>query len=336
MAHIYVVDSSTSLGLRQGQLIIRNPTLKHERSISLANVDGISIFGMAQLSTQLIRTCLSENISVGYYTDDGHYIGKTSSFSALNPDIQKRQVYLTDNTCFCLGWSRVVISAKIKNSLRLLESACNCCEEANRITCPLWRALRNLGNAASVEECIGYEGDAAKRYFFCINKLIERATFYFSGRSSHPPRDAFNSMISYGYSLLYRNIIGAIERHGLHPYFSFMHRPRYGHAALASDLIEDCRAAIVDGTVLNAINSGLVPDDGFDTNEQGAVYMNRETAHKVTDLFSESLVRKRAYFAAAGDNRRYGFQTMLDMKLNSVVSAIENEDLAHYKPFVWR
>lgn len=80
MAHIYVVDSSTSLGLRQGQLIIRNPALENERSIPLANVDGISVFGMAQLSTQLIRTCLAENISVGYYTDDGHYIGKTSSF----------------------------------------------------------------------------------------------------------------------------------------------------------------------------------------------------------------------------------------------------------------
>ena len=335
MAHIYVVDSSTSLGLRQGQLIIRNPASENERSIPLANVDGISVFGMAQLSTQLIRTCLAENISVGYYTDDGHYIGKTSSFSALNPDVQKRQVYLSDNSRFCLEWSRVVISAKIKNSLRLLEPACNRCEEANRKTCPIWRALRSLDSAASVEECIGYEGDAAKRYFSCINKLIERALFYFSGRSSHPPHDAFNSMISYGYSLLYRNIIGAIERHGLHPYFAFMHKPRYGHAALASDLIEDCRAPIVDGTVLRAINSGLVSDDGFDTSAQGAVYMNRETAHKVTDLLSESMVRKRVYFAASGDNRRYGFQTMLDMKLNSVVSAIEHGDPAYYKPFVW-
>ena len=336
MAHIYVVDSSTSLSLRQGQVVIRNPELDREREIPLANIDGISVFGMAQLSTQLIRTCLTEKISIGYYTDDGHYIGKTNSFDSLDPLRQKHQIALTDNSRFCLEWSKAIVSAKIKNSLKLLSSSCNYCDDAERSSCPLWRALENIPSAETIEVCIGYEGDAARCYFQCLNKLISNIDFRFSRRSTRPPKDPFNAMISYGYSLLYRNIVGAIERHGLHPYFGYMHKLRHGHASLASDLVEDCRAPLVDKTILELVNSGAVSLKGFSTSKEGAVYMDKATARRVTNEFSSVLVTKRAYFASSDDSRKYGFQSMLDVKLISVLAAIESEDAGLYKPFVWR
>ena len=335
MAFLYVVDSSTSLGLRQGQVVIKNPAVDHDREIPLASVDGISVFGMAQLSTQLIRTCLTEHISIGYYTDDGHYIGKTSSFDSLDPIRQKHQMMLTDNDEFCLGWSKKIVSAKIHNSLKLLTAVCNGCKEDARSKCPLHRSLHNIEHAETIEVCIGYEGDAAKRYFRCLNNLIQIAEFRFSGRSSRPPRDAFNAMLSYGYSLLYRNIVGSIERHGLHPYFGFMHRLRHGHAALASDLIEECRAPLVDKTIVDIVNAGGVSIDGFYKNSNGAVYMDKDTARRVTNELSSALVKKRTYFASADDTRRYGFQVMLDMKLMSTIEAIERKDIGYYKPFIW-
>lgn len=336
MAHIYVVDSATSLALRQGQLIIKNPELAHNREIPLASIEGISVFGMAQLSTQLIRTCLTEHIAIGYYTDEGHYIGKISSFDSLDPLRQKRQVELIDNTSFCLEWSKLVIGAKIKNCLKLLSPACNNCNDSERLSCPLWRALQNIPLADSIEVCLGYEGDAARRYFHCLNNMIVCESFKFPRRSTRPPKDPFNAMISYGYSLLYRNVVGAIERHGLHPYFGYMHKLRYGHAALASDLVEDCRAPLVDKTMLDLVNSGAIKPDGFFRREDGAVYMEKATMKLVTNELSSALVRKRACFASSNDARRYGFQSMLDVKLISVLAAIEEESAALYKPFVWR
>lgn len=336
MAHLYVVDSSTSLGFRQEQVVIKNPELDRERVIPFASIDGISVFGMAQLSTQLIRTCLSERVSIGYYTEDGHYIGRTSSFDSLDPLRQKRQIELSDDHRFCLEWSKAVIRAKINNCLKLLSSVCNACSDAEHAICPLWRAHQQIPSADSIEMCIGYEGDAARRYFRCLNKMICAEEFKFSKRSTRPPKDPFNAMISYGYSLLYRNVVGAIERHGLHPYFGYMHKLRRGHAALASDLVEDCRAPLVDKTVLDLVNSGMVAPDGFSKQENGAIYMNKETAQCLTNKLSDVVVKKRAYFAGVDDQRRYGFQSMLDIKLVSVLAAIEQGDAALYKPFVWR
>jgi CRISPR-associated protein Cas1 len=107
-------------------------------------------------------------------------------------------------------------------------------------------SLDNLHFAESVDASIGFEGNAAKEYFKCLSKAILPEEFKFRGRSTRPPKDPFNSMLSFGYSIFYRNIIGAIERHGLHPYFAFMHKSKLGHASLASDLIEDLRAPLVD------------------------------------------------------------------------------------------
>ena len=157
----------------------------------------------------------------------------------------------------------------------------------------------------------------------------------FKGRSTRPPKDPVNSMLSFGYSFLYRNIIGAVERHGLHPHFAFMHKAARGHAALASDLVEDLRAPIVDRVVMELVNSGEVVPGDFITNEQGAVYMSRGLMGRFTAALSQLVVRGEPYLSSYGDSRSYGFQAMLDRKLDSAIEAIDTGDATLYRPLLW-
>lgn len=306
-----------------------------ESFLPFSSVDGISVFGKAQLSAQLIRECIVSNVPIGYYSEDGRYFGKTSSLEHVDPFRQKRQAYLTDDTLFRLTWSQRIVHAKIRNSIALLESMSGTyCYSQGELK-GLHHSLRCLDGADSVEMVVGFEGNAAKCYFQCLTKLVCREEFVFKGRSARPPRDAFNSMLSYGYSLLLRNIVGAIERHGLHPYFGYMHKLKQGHAALASDLIEEYRAPLVDSLVLDLVNSGKVDPTGFYKNEAGSVWMTRDTAKMVADAFSERIVKGKNYFHAYGDNKSYGFQAMLDKKINSVVEAIDTRNAEIYQPFLW-
>ncbi len=75
----------------------------------------------------------------------------------------------------------------------------------------------------------------------------------FRKRIKHPPTDPVNSMMSYGYSLLFYNIYAMVRTHGLHPYIGIFHRIRDGHPALVSDIMEEFRAPVVDTTVLSLI-----------------------------------------------------------------------------------
>lgn len=298
-------------------------------------MEGVSVFGMPQLSTRLVRECIASNVPILYYSDDGHYFGGTSSFDRINPARQKRQVYLTDDEGFCIEWARRIVGAKIRNSLTLLESVRGLCELTEEDARPLHHSLDSLRYAETVDMALGFEGNAAKGYFKCLSKAILPEEFRFSGRSSRPPKDPFNSMLSFGYSIFYRNIIGAIERHGLHPYFAFMHKLKFGHAALASDLIEDLRAPLVDRTVLEFVNAGDVEPEDFEPNGAGAIYMKRDTMRRLTREFTEVIVRGQPFFSAYGDKKNYGFQVMLDKKLASVIAAIENGDPTINTPFVW-
>lgn len=115
-----------------------------------ADIEGVSVFGMAQLSTRFVRECISSNVPVCYYSDDGHYFGMTSSSLHVNPVRQKRQVHLTDDEEFCLQWARTVVDAKIRNSLALLESFDAAYSLTEEDTEGLRHSLANLQYAETV------------------------------------------------------------------------------------------------------------------------------------------------------------------------------------------
>ena len=114
-----------------------------------------------------------------------------------------------------------------------------------------------------------------------------------------------------------------------------MHKMKSGHAALASDLIEDYRAVLVDKTVLELARSGEVTASDFTVAENGAVYMSRALMERYTDLLSSALAKKSRYCQACGDGYQYGFQAALDKKICTAIAAIDAADASLYQPFIW-
>ena len=335
MAHVYLMENGTKLGFSQGQLIVKSNGDKPERRFPFCNVESVNVLGNSQLSTQLVRECLSSDVPIAYYTEDGHYCGMTSCLDHVDPHRQRRQALLTCDADFCLNWAKTAVEAKINNSLQFLASMDDVYVFSEDELGGLHHSLRYLRQASTVDEVLGFEGNAAKCYFQCYAKLLQGTEFSFNGRKTRPPKDPVNAMLSYGYSFLHRSIIGAIERHGLHPYFGFMHKMKRGHATLASDLIEDYRAFLVDRTVLELARSGEIRPDDFTVAENGAVYLPRSVMEKLTNLLSSALADRARYCQAYGDGYQYGFQAALDKKLCTVIAAIDAADPSLYQPFVW-
>ena len=135
---------------------------------------------------------------------------------------------------------------------------------------------KKLLYAKSVEQVMGYEGTAAKIYFKVLGKLIDEQ-FVFEGRSRRPPMDPFNSLISLGYSIILNELYGKIEGKGLNPYFGVMHKDREKHPTLASDLMEEWRAVLIDTTALSMLNGHeLVKEDFYTGIDQPGVFLEKE------------------------------------------------------------
>ncbi|PIX01556.1 MAG: CRISPR-associated endonuclease Cas1, partial [Hydrogenophilales bacterium CG_4_8_14_3_um_filter_62_83] len=119
-----------------------------------------------------------------------------------------------------------------------------------------------------LDELLGIEGIAARRYFQHFANLIKKdddptLSFDFMGRNRRPPKDPVNAMLSFAYAMLTREWHIALSAVGLDPYRGYYHQPRFGRPALALDMMEPFRPLVADSTVLMAINNGEVRGTDF-------------------------------------------------------------------------
>jgi CRISPR-associated protein Cas1 len=122
---------------------------------------------------------------------------------------------------------------------------------------------------------LGHEGAGARVYFAAFSKML-RHRLGFTGRQRHPAPDPVNALLSLGYTLVYHELSSLLDGLGFDPYLGFFHQPRFGHAGLASDLLEEFRAPLVDRLTLSLINRRVFADTDFYQHTSGGVYLHDE------------------------------------------------------------
>lgn len=246
---------SERLTVRQGkELLCEVPAIK---------VDQVMVFGNAQITTQAMQFCLQERIPIYLLSGQGHFYGAVDSFTTEPVLLQREQFLRADDAGFCLRTAAAMVRGKIANSrvllLRLARRRAT--EELHAAAEALGATLAQLDGAASLEQLRGYEGSAAKVYFAALAQTLDN-DWGFTQRVRQPPTDPVNAMLSYGYTLLFYNMYSLLRSRGLNPQVGFLHALRAGHPALASDMVEEFRAPVIDAVVWKlAFNRQLTPGD---------------------------------------------------------------------------
>lgn len=204
--------------------------------------------------------------------------------------------------------------------------------------CVVVRQMQNMNekvlNSKGIEQLMGYEGNAARLYFGQLGELINPA-FFFTGRTKRPPTDPFNSMISLGYSIVLNELYGKLEGKGLNPYFGIMHKDREKHPTLASDLMEEWRAVLVDSTALSMLNGNeLKSKDFYMDLENPGVYLEKEALKKYIEKLEGRFRTENRYLTYV--EYSVNFRRAMDLQVNQFVKAIETENVDEYFPIVIR
>jgi CRISP-associated protein Cas1 len=228
--------------------------------VGAREISDVVLHGHAQITTQALRLCAAEEIPVHFVTTSGAHLG---TFSGMSGGVQRRiRQYrgLTDDG-FAMALARRLVMAKVEMQLRHLLRASRKGEELRGAVQEGVDALRgSLRRAAHAEdraELMGQEGGAARAYFAGLAPLVHAEAgeeMRPRGRSRRPPEDRFNALLSFGYSLLYRDVVSAVLRVGLEPAFGVLHQPRSAAFPLALDLMELFRVPVVDMAVMGAVN----------------------------------------------------------------------------------
>lgn len=334
MSYLYVCEQGAAISFAENrfQVKYKNGML---RSIPAEVLEVIEVFGKIQISTQCMEECLKRGINVIYYSTNGAYYGRLISTSHVNVARQRKQAKLGENESFKLSFAKKIIDAKIKNQIVILRRyARTGGKDISRAVNEMQYMHWKLMDARQIDAVMGHEGYAAKIYFETLGKLIDPG-FAFNGRTRRPPRDPFNSLISLGYSIILNEIYGKLEAKGLNPYFGFMHKDREKHPTLASDLMEEWRAVLIDSTALSLLNGHeLCKEDFYIDEDNLGVYLTKEGFKIYINKLENKFRTKNKYLSYV--DYSVNFRRAMDLQVNQLVKAIEEENVDLYKPIIIR
>ena len=243
------------------------------------------------VSPFLLGFCGENNVNLAFFTEYGKYLGRLQGVQSGNVLLRRAQYRLSETNPVPIA--RHIIAAKIQASRRVLQRHIRNYGEDNELSeavRALDSSLHQLQKTDTLNSVRGIEGDAASRYFAVFGRLIRQTEFTFDGRNRRPPRDPVNALLSLLYSVLGKEISGALQSVGLDAQVGFLHADRPGRDSLAQDILEEFRAWWIDRLVLSLVNRKQIQLKDFSTEASGAVQI-KDDARK--SLFQALQAKKQ-------------------------------------------
>lgn len=266
--------------------------------VPLHHLQAVVCFGRVGLSVPLMHRLADEAIALVLLDANGRFKARLEGAVSGNVLLRRAQHTRSMDQAFSLSMARSCIAGKVKNSRQLLlrgarESKTDVdTADLARGAKDLAATLRSLPDATNMDALRGLEGEAARQYFKRMPLLVRgslRQYFGMEGRTRRPPRDRFNALLSFLYSMWMNDCRSAIEATGLDPQVGFLHDLRPGRAALALDLMEEFRP-FADRLALTMVNLGQIAHADFDIRDGGGVSLKADARKNVVVAFQE---RKR-------------------------------------------
>ncbi|MGH7784288.1 MAG: CRISPR-associated endonuclease Cas1, partial [Candidatus Binatia bacterium] len=247
----------------------------------------------------------------------------------------RREQILALNDKRGLDFCKAVVLGKIKNQERLLRYFGKHIKAENEERFKkiegvvfqlraLWKKVPGI-DAATVNEArgtlMGTEGTAGRIYWDGVKEIIGHKTEFF-GREHRGATDAVNSLLNYGYGILYSQIWGAVLNAGLEPFAGFLHVDRPGKPSLVLDLVEEFRQPVVDRTVIAYVNLGIsiVMKDGL---------LDAETRKSIGEKVVERLYATEPY-----QGKQFQIRSIIQMQARRLAGFLKGE--REYKAFSFK
>jgi len=123
---------------------------------------------------------------------------------------------------------------------------------------------------------MGLEGFSAKLYFEALRFVIPKEAGYSGTRTRRPPKDLFNSVISFGYAYLKYLVERELVFHGMNPYNGILHNEHDKiYPFLTFDVMEGFRHSFVDRIAIGLISKRVLQVEKHTRNFNGGIYLNK-------------------------------------------------------------
>lgn len=253
---IYVTTQGTQVRTDGGQIIIYDVDGDEGEigTFPTAKVETINIFGGVNFSTPFIAEANEHGIVLNYFTQNGNYRGSFVPVRNTIAEVRRAQYALDNDTELAIA--KAMIRAKIRNARTVLS------RKGVSGTDVLRDLQERVTRADSKDDLRGTEGEAAERYFDRLDETLVSG-WTFETRSTRPPEDHINSLLSLTYVMMKNEVLTGLRSYNLDPFLGVLHADRHGRPSLALDLLEEFRPLFCDTFVTRVVNRGTFAHDDF-------------------------------------------------------------------------
>ncbi|QLB14593.1 subtype I-C CRISPR-associated endonuclease Cas1 [Mannheimia granulomatis] len=330
---LYITTQGSYLHKERETLVVEQER-KKVAQLPVHSIGHIFCFGNVLVSPFLLGFCGENNVNVAFFSENGRFLARLQGRQSGNVLLRRAQYRRSEENPISIA--RNIIAAKIQASKRVLQRRLRNhgdCEPVENAIDALNISLKQLQKADNLDLIRGIEGEAASRYFGVFHHLLsDQCGFTFDGRNRRPPRDGVNALLSFLYSVLGKDISGALQGVGLDPQVGFLHADRPGRDSLAQDILEEFRAWWVDRMVLSLINRGQIKPDDFISEAGGAVILKPE-ARKLIFQTLQAKKQEKIMHPYLQEEVEIGLLPYIQAML---LARHLRGDLAEYPPFLMR
>jgi CRISPR-associated protein Cas1 len=256
---LHVTEPGARVTRAGNTLVVLTPE-QERRVFPIHDVGEIVLHGHAQATTQVIHLCAHEEIGLHWMTGGGRFIASLApGASPVQRRIRQYEALRDPGLAFRLA-KRLAL-ARVASQLRFLLRASQGIDRGakgiQKAVDGIRTALAAMSRSEGLDDLRGHEGEAGRAYFSGLPGILREdldSRLLCTGRSRRPPQDCFNAVLSFGYSLLHRDVMQAIIAVGLEPAFGFYHQPRSAAHPLALDVMEEFRVPVWDMPVVASLN----------------------------------------------------------------------------------
>jgi len=257
--------------------------------VPIHTLGSIVCFGRVMCTPGLMSLCAEHQVYLAFLSERGRFIARVQGPISGNVLLRRQQYRMAADEKQCLAIAASFVAGKIANARTVLLRGARETEneqastDINKSCDRMARLIDLTQSAADLEALRGIEGEAGRAYFSVLDHLVgvEKESFFMKERSRRPPLDNLNALLSFLYTLLAGDCVGALESVGLDPAVGFLHQDRPGRPSLALDLMEELRSVLADRLALTLINRRQIKPAGFYRRESGAISMDEATRKDV-------------------------------------------------------
>lgn len=219
------------------------------------------------LSSNLVGYCMSKGIPVDFFDNHGVHIGSFVSSRFIQNSLWKVQAEALTPKKNALAYK--IIEGKVRNQLNLLkyfhkyhsQNLPYLTESLDRMEKSVddykfFGKMANYHSGDFVKTLMAREAQVAMSYWDYIRQLLIDDEVGFEHRIHRGADDLMNSMLNYGYAILYARSWQAILAARLNPFAGLIHVADENKPSLSFDFVEIFRSQAVDRVVIALIQKG--------------------------------------------------------------------------------